>query len=319
MPPLAAPRPDSRSPPRAPYHGRVPRVVLIVNPYSTEVTPGRIAAVRGVLEQRSELVLWETERRGHARELALEAVGQADALVVFAGDGTYNEAINGAGGRIPFGFVPGGGASVFPRALGLPRDPVRAAMQALDALEAGRSSSITLGRLNGRRFCFSAGIGFDAEIVRRIDRRGRDHNGRRAGAARFLATTFLTLLETRFRIAPQLEVDGFGRAALVVVVNGRPYTYVGRVPVPLTAAADFRSGLDFVAAREVSPRTVGALAFGLFRGTLAGDRRTLSGHDLDALEVHCDHPMPAQADGEDLGDITDARFESERDALTILA
>jgi diacylglycerol kinase family enzyme len=297
----------------------VARVVLIVNPYSTEVTPGRIAAVSGALEQRCDLVLWQTERRGHARELAADAVGRADALVVFAGDGTYNEAINGAGGRIPFGFVPGGGASVFPRALGLSRDPVRAALRVVDALDAGRSTSITLGRLNGRRFCFSAGIGFDAEIVRRIDGRGRDHNGRRAGAARFLATVFETLLESRFRIPPQLEVAGFGRAALIVVVNGSPYTYAGRVPVRLTSAADFAAGLDFVAPREITPQSVGALALGLFRGTLAGERHTLSGHDLDALVVRCDHPLPAQADGEDLGDITEAFFEAEREALTVLS
>ena len=102
-------------------------------------------------------------------------------LVVFSGDGTYNEAINGAAGKLPFGFVPGGGASVFPRALGLPRDPVAAAERAAEALDRGRTISIGLGRVNGRRFCFSAGIGFDAEAVRRIDRRGRDEDGRRAG------------------------------------------------------------------------------------------------------------------------------------------
>jgi diacylglycerol kinase family enzyme len=296
----------------------MPRVVLIVNPYSSEVTPGRTAAVSAALERCCELEIWETERRGHARELAAAAVGQADALVVFSGDGTYNEAINGAGGRIPFGFVPGGGASVFPRALGLPRDPVRAALRVMEALEQGRSTSITLGRINGRRFCFSAGIGFDAEVVRRVDRRGRDHNGRRPGPTRFLATAFETLLETRFRIAPQLEVDGFGRAALLVVVNGRPYTYAGRVPVQLTSRADFRAGLDFVAPRAIHPAAVGSLMLGLFRGTLGEDGRTLSGHDLDAFEVHCDRPLAAQADGEDLGDITEALFESERDALEVL-
>jgi diacylglycerol kinase family enzyme len=155
--------------------------------------------------------------------------------------------------------------------------------------------------------------------VLRIDGRGRDHNGRRAGAARFLATVFETLLESRFRIPPQLEVAGFGRAALIVVVNGSPYTYAGRVPVRLTSAADFAAGLDFVAPREITPQSVGALALGLFRGTLAGERHTLSGHDLDALVVRCDHPLPAQADGEDLGDITEAFFEAEREALTVLS
>ena len=28
---------------------------------------------------------------------------------------------------------------------------------------------ISLGSVNGRRFCFSAGLGFDAEAVRRLD------------------------------------------------------------------------------------------------------------------------------------------------------
>ena len=125
------------------------------------------------------------------------AVGEADAVVVFSGDGTYNEAINGAAGKLPFGFVPGGGASVFPRALGLPRDPVAAAERAGEALEAGRTSSISLGRVNGRRFCFSAGIGFDAEAVRRIDRRGRDRDGRRAGNAIFAATVIGVIVENR--------------------------------------------------------------------------------------------------------------------------
>ena len=82
------------------------------------------------LARRCEVVVRQTERRGHAVELAAEAAEEADALIVFAGDGTYNEAINGAAGKLPFGFIPGGGASVFPRALGLPRDPVAAAAQA---------------------------------------------------------------------------------------------------------------------------------------------------------------------------------------------
>ena len=52
-----------------------------------------------------------------------------DAILVFSGDGTYNEALNAlsADGAVPFGFLPGGGRSVLPRALGLPRDPVEAA------------------------------------------------------------------------------------------------------------------------------------------------------------------------------------------------
>jgi hypothetical protein len=47
-------------------------------------------------------------------------------------------------------------------------------------------------------------------------------------------------------------------------------------------------------------------------------RGVLSGHDLDRIHVACDRPLPLQADGEDLGDVTDAVFEAERSAITVL-
>jgi diacylglycerol kinase family enzyme len=292
---------------------------MIVNPYSTGVSRRRVAEVTAAVAQRADVVVRQTEARGHALELAAEAaVDGADALLVFSGDGTYNEAINGAAGKLPYGFVPGGGASVLPRALGLPRDPAEAAIRALDALEAGRTRSISLGRVNGRRFAFSAGIGLDAEAVRRVDLRGRDRDGRRAGNAVFAATVVGVLVEHRFRMGPQLELDGFGRAAFVFVANGQPYTYLGPVPVTIAGQADFTGGLDFAAPRELVPATIPGLALRGFRGRLADDPRVLTGHDLDLLTVRCDRPLPLQADGEDLGDVTDALFEAERDALAIL-
>jgi diacylglycerol kinase family enzyme len=294
------------------------RVVLIVNPYSTAVTRQRVGEVTAALARHAEVVVRQTERRGHATELAAQAVDEANALVVFSGDGTYNEAINGAAGKLPFGFVPGGGASVFPRALGLPRDPVAAAERAGTALESGRTSSISLGRVNGRRFCFSAGIGFDAEAVRRIDRRGRDGDGRRAGNAIFAATVIGVIVENRLRLKPTLTIEGHGRAASLLVNNGRPYTYAGPFAVTVAGDAEFEAGLDFVAAREVKPAWIPGLAFRGFRGKLAHDSRVLTGHNLDSFQVGCDRPMPLQADGEDLGDVTEASFEAERDALQIL-
>ena len=41
-------------------------------------------------------------------------------------------------------------------------------------------------------------------------------------------------------------------------------------------------------------------------------------HDLDRLELDCDDPLPLQADGEDLGDVTAVTFEAERDAVCVL-
>jgi diacylglycerol kinase family enzyme len=296
----------------------VRRIVLIVNPYSTGVTRARVAEVTAALARWAEVVVRQTERRGHAVELADEAAGSADAVVVFSGDGTYNEAINGAAGRVPFGFLPGGGASVFPRALGLPRDAVDAAARVGEALDADRRTSIGLGRVNGRLFSFSAGIGLDAEAVRRVEARGRDSDGRRAGNAMYAATVVGVVVEHRLRMPAQIEIDGFGRAATLFVANGRPYTYAGPLAVTVAGEADFRAGLDFVAPREVSPRSLPRLALRGFRGTLSSDRTVLAAHDLDELHVRCDRPLPLQADGEDLGDVTEANFTAERAALEVL-
>jgi len=291
------------------------RVVLIVNPFASGVTPERLEDVEATLRAGAEVVTRRTEARGHAQELAAEAAESADAVVVFAGDGTYNEAINGAAGRVPFGFVPGGGASIFPRSLGVPARPAAAAAQIVDALAHRRTISVGLGRLNGRRFCFSAGVGLDAEVVRGVDARGRSAAGRRPADIVFATTVVGLLARKRLRIEPQLEIAGYGRAAFLLAGLGRPYTYAGPVALRLSGGGE---GLDFVAPVRVTPATMVPLAFRLMRGTLACNDAVLAGSGVAAFDVSCDRPLPLQADGEDLGDVSEVRFEAEPGALAVL-
>jgi diacylglycerol kinase family enzyme len=297
----------------------VRNVVLIVNPYSTGVRESRLEQVEAELGKVAHVEVRETEGPGHATAIAAEAAETADAVVVYSGDGTYNEAVNGAAGRVPFGFVPGGGASVFPRALGLGRDPVAAAASVASALADGRRRTITLGRVNGRLFTFSAGLGVDGEAVRKVDDRGRTEEGKRASNLVYALTIVRTVVEHRLRLDPQIEIEGHGRAAFLFVANGHPYTYAGRVPFTLLRDAEFEQGLHFVAPREVRPLKVPGLVMHMFRGTSADDPNVIAGVDVDGLFVRCDSPLPLQADGEDLGDVTEATFVAERDALTVLA
>jgi diacylglycerol kinase family enzyme len=290
----------------------VARAVLIVNPYASRVTDelvDRVSAALGDVDVRL------TERSGHATELAREADGHVDAIYVFSGDGGFNEVLNGVGGRTPLGFVPGGGASVLPRALGLPRDPVAAA----DRLLAGRQRRISLGRINGRRFGFSAGVGFDAELVRRVDARGRTREHGRAGNIAFAAEALGLLASSRFRLEPVLEVRGHGRAAFALAANCDPYTYAGRLPLHVAPLARFEDGLDLVGARTLRAASLPRFLVYVVRG--AGQQRArdvLYARDVDRAEIVCDRPLPLQADGEDLGDVTDALLESERDAVSVL-
>jgi diacylglycerol kinase family enzyme len=293
------------------------RAVLIVNPFASRVTEERISAVERALMRSAYVRTVRTERPRHAVELAREA-GDADALIVFSGDGGFNEALNGVErADLPLGFIPGGGTSVLPRALGLPRDPEAAAERLADALAHDRTRRISTGRVNGRRFAFSAGVGLDAEAVRRVDERGRSPDGRRAGDLAFVGTVARMILERHGRFDPMLEIDGYGRAAFVLVSNVNPYTFLKALAIQVAPEAVFEAGLDFLAPVSLTPRTVPPLLFALATGRPV--RNALRGHDLDRIDVRCDRPLPLQADGEDIGDVNEAVFEAERGSVSVLA
>jgi diacylglycerol kinase family enzyme len=289
-------------------------VLLVVNPFATRVTPERLRAVERELARVAAVTVARTERPQHATELVRGA--DSDAVVVFSGDGGFNEALNGIARDVPVGFVPGGGTSVLSRALGLPADPVAAAARVADALEHDRIRRITLGCVNGRRFAFAAGIGIDAEAVRRVDDLGRDDDGRRPGDFAFAFAVVRALASHKMHLEPSLEIKGIGRAACVFVANGAPYTYAKRIPVPIAPEAEFELGLDLVAPMRVRRRSLPWLAYSLLTGR--GRSGLLYAHDIDRLEIVCDRPMPLQADGEDLGDVTEAVFEAERGGVGVL-
>jgi diacylglycerol kinase family enzyme len=281
--------------------------VLIVNPYASRVDEAVVRAVEDVLRPVATL---RTERRGHATELARSAEG--DAIVVLGGDGAANEVLNGITRDVPVGVLPGGGTSVLARALGLPRDPVAAALR----LAAGSTRRISLGRVNGRRFGFAASVGLDAAAVRRVDALGRRGDGRRPGDVVFARELFRALPHFR---APALEVAGRGTAAFALVANGDPYTYVGPLALHVMPEARFELGLDVIGPRHLRLRRVPRYVRYVMTGSGQDrDPELVYGHDLGTIEIVCDRPLPLQADGEDLGDVERAVFEAERDALDVL-
>jgi diacylglycerol kinase family enzyme len=300
---------------------------LIVNPSASGVTPELTLAVEKELAVAGRVETLLTERPLHAVELAAEASRAFDRIYVFAGDGGFNEAVNGLDGEVPMGFIPGGSTSVFPRALGLPRDPVECAR----ALAHPRTQRISLGRVTFspttpppdpldrvRRFTFSAGLGLDAEVVRRVDALGRAR-GTRASDLAFAWSLLAIFARRRARFAPAMTVLGRERVAFALVANTDPYSYVGRVPLRVAPEARPELGLDLVAPRQLRARLVPQVA----RWVLTGSGQTRSPHvlyvhDADEIRIECDAPTPLQTDGEDLGDVTEAHFEAERGALEVL-
>lgn len=304
------------------------RALLVWNPVSTEVTAESVGSVLVRMAARLEVVAMHTLGAGDAERLGRLGVEQGfDAIFVLGGDGTANEIVNGVGDRLPIGVLPAGGTSVLPRVLGLPRDLEEAAERLCDALEEGSARSIALGTVNGRRFTFAAGIGIDAEIVRRIDERGRGGDSAdeasRPGDLWFVREAIGVLLEGEYASPTmQVEVPGQGslRAATVFVANCSPWSFAGPVPLDVAPDASFEGGFDLVLVESVAARSApGRIASLLRSNEDSSDDGVRRLHDLEQATVRCERPLPVQVDGELLGEFDVVELGLVRDAARLLA
>ena len=305
------------------------RALLVVNPMATATTERMRDVLTHALASETKLDVVQTQARGHATSLARQAVTDGlDLVVALGGDGTVNEVVNGllADGPIAglpaLAVVPGGNANVFARALGLPASPVEATGLLLDALRTGQRRSVSLGQADERWFTFCAGLGLDAEVVRRVE-------AKRAGGAKATPALFVREGVTQFflhgrRSEPAITVHADGReperVGLALVCNSDPWTYLGPRPVRPCPDASFDLGLDLFGLRSLG--TVATLRH--LRQILAArprpaGRAVLSLHDLDGFRLTADRPMALQVDGDDLGDRSEVVFRSARNALDVVA
>jgi diacylglycerol kinase family enzyme len=304
------------------------RALLIINPRATSMTGRDAGLVVRALGSSLELDTRQTQYRGHAGELAAASAAEGyELVVVFSGDGTVNEVVNGLmripGERPAFAPIPGGGANVFARTLGLPADAGGAVQRILAAVAAGTRRQIGLGLAGDRYFTFSAGLGLDAEVIADMERQRA--RGRRASVAAYLRTTVRRYYETDRRrpaltlLAPdQPPVSGL---FMGVVTNSSPWTYLGNHPVHL-AHDDFSSGLDLFALRRL--RTLSTLAalshmMQTDNNELPSGRDIVSAAALNELAFDAVRPMAFHIDGEYLGERESVAFRFVPDAVCVVA
>ena len=99
-----------------------------------------------------------TAKAGHATEIAREYAAGFDLVACAGGDGTLNEVITGileAGAKTPISYLPCGTTNDLGATLGLNRDLIKAAGDAVD----GQSRFLDIGRFNGRHFVYTASFG----------------------------------------------------------------------------------------------------------------------------------------------------------------
>ena len=174
-----------------------------------------------------------TERRGHATELAHAALDAGfDLIVAVGGDGTLNEVMNGmiSDGKAinpdaALGVIPGGTGSDFVRTAGLPRDTIAAAQHLAHAtrncsLDIGEMIFDVDGKETHRYFANVAGMGFDAEVIARLE-----HGGKRGGGTIPYLSALVTTISSYRNKDVSLRVDDQpmrqGRMNSVVICNGK--------------------------------------------------------------------------------------------------
>ena len=312
------------------------RALLIVNPYATTTTSVRREVITHALASELDLDVVQTRYRGHAAHVAEGAAREGFGLVLtLGGDGTVNEVVNGilrgrppgagldgAPDRLPlFAALPGGNANVFVRALGLPVDPVDATGRILRSLLADRTRTIGLGLAGNRYFCFNAGLGFDAEVVRVVE--GLRARGRAASAALYVWTAVRQFLTVTDRREPALTLERDGQPAmdglyLGIVSNASPWTYLGQRPVNASPSAGFDTGLDLFALRKFGAlRVLNAVRQMLGDDGPAG-RHVVSLHDQPVLTFRATRPVAFQVDGEYVGEREHVELRSIPNALRVL-
>ena len=291
------------------------------------------------LGSRLDLQTAQTRYRGHAGELAAASAAQGyDIVATFGGDGTINEVVNGLmNAPVPAGMdggeanprpalapIPGGGANVFARTLGLPQDPAGAVQRILTVVEAGTRRTIGLGLAGDRYFTFSAGLGVDAEVVADMERRRA--NGGHSSTLRYMLITLRRYYTATDRRRPALTLHAPGQAPVTglfmgVVTNSSPWTYVGSHPVLPAPHTDFNSGLDLFALRRLRTLTTLAALNHMMHTNeeLPSGRDVVSAAALNELTFQADRPIAFHIDGEYLGETEAVAFRFVPDALCVVA
>jgi diacylglycerol kinase family enzyme len=303
---------------------RLHRVLLVVNPVARTVSVPTLAVIEKALSADFALEVAETKERGHASELAAQAVHDGvDLVIVFSGDGTINEAVNAlAGTDVALGVLPGGATNVLVRALGLPTDPVECTGVLIPKALDDEAWKLNLGRADGRYFAVNCGAGIDAAAMARLERTFPATQAKYERAAfRAVARELLVGYAGK---SPDLrvQVDGGQVIPSLSVMVGRtdPYTFYKGFGLRMTPEASLAKGLDVLSVRKLARRNVPRVAW-----QVLGSARHVHGRDIDYVHdashvvVSAAEPFPVQVDGDALEPRRRLEVELAREALWVVA
>lgn len=231
------------------------KATLVINP-RTGQNLAKITDVLAVLSAAG----WQTELAlkeygGHSMELATQAAkDRSDLVIAYGGDGTVNQVINGVmTAKKPHsvvGVMPGGTANLWAGDIGVPNDPVQAALALINSeprkvdigYVAVQEITFPDGRciaVNGKKrkisrkarhhFLLMAGLGLDAAVMSGVSKSLKYRIGPLAvgiSAAKELPGQAPFPIEIRAASDSKEDLLWQGEALQVVVGNTRRYAIV---------------------------------------------------------------------------------------------
>ncbi len=273
---------------------------LIFNPVSDRHRSRRkVDALRAATERVGGLEWVQTERPGHAVELAERAALEGARLVVaVGGDGTVHEVLNGLI-RLPpekrpaMGVVPLGSGNDFAFASRISTD----ARVALERALGGEPRPVDVAQITdaagrSRYFGNSAGLLFDAAVNIESHRIRRVH-----GFAMYLTATVRAML--RSFEPTHLKITTDGRVAehdlLMLTLGNGPREGGGFMATPHAINDD--GELDCTMIRPLSRLMMAPMLLSVMRGTHGRSGR-VSMSRFRTMTIQADRAVPVHLDGE---------------------
>ena len=294
-----------------------PDTLVIVNPASGGGRASRAEPeVASLLASRGYSAKFVHSKSSEdIRDLAAQAAADGFRNVVaLGGDGAFHHLVEGIRGTdVVAGFFPAGNGNDIARSLGIPRDPVAAAIDFLR----GQPRAVDLVRVrfsDGRlaHYLGAGGMGLDAEAAHLANTRFRAW----PGVTRYLAGAF-TIFFREPLLGVMAEMDGAswsGRALFVAVANATSYGSGVRI----APQAKMDDGLlDVVIVGDVGLlRLLEAIPIVLTSGDLRGFPE-VTRYRCRQVSLRADRAARVHGDGEALG-VAPADFEILAGAVRVM-
>ncbi|MGF1523265.1 MAG: YegS/Rv2252/BmrU family lipid kinase [Leptolyngbyaceae cyanobacterium] len=274
---------------------------LIFNPVSGQGdAEADLAYVRSQLDPAFDLTVYETSPERDADRLAAQSVQQGvDLVIASGGDGTINAAAESLmETAIPLAIIPRGTANAVASALGIPTN----LHDACQVVLTGESHAIDTARCNGRPMVLLAGIGLEADVVKRASRETKD----RWGILAYILAGFKELNELdSFEVT--LETDDkviSVQACAITVANMAPPTSILAQGPEEVVVDDGLLDITIVAAKGVGSAL--AASYELFRSAISGqatEREDIGFLRSKRVKINTAPLQNVALDGEVLGEV----------------